>query len=93
MAKRALKKNKIEHEMLFGKKNYLFLIGSVVLIALGLLLMSGGGQEDPNVWHGEQLYSFRRITLAVLVMLAGYGLAIYAIMKRFPAENKVEEVS
>ena len=77
-------KNKHEEnqpEFLFGKTNYTFLLIGVVVIALGFLLMSGGGSEDPNVWNPE-IFSFRRIRLAPTTVLIGFGIVIYSIFKK-----------
>ncbi len=63
-------------------KENLMIIGiAVVLIIVGFFLVSGGGSEDPNVFS-EEIFSFRRITLAPIVMLLGYGLVIYGIMRK-----------
>ena len=53
---------------------------------LGYLLMSGGGVEDPNEFS-EAIFSFRRITLAPLMVMLGYGVIFYSILKRFPADT------
>ena len=50
------------------------------VIALGFILMSGGGSEDPNVFN-EAIFSFRRIRLAPAVVLLGFGITIYSILK------------
>ena len=69
-------------ELIFNKDNYLWMgIGAVLVIA-GMLLMSGGGMEDPNVWDENQIYGFRRTVLAPMVILAGLGVEIYAIFKK-----------
>ena len=65
----------------FGKENYLFIIGGVVLIIIGLLLMTGGGSADPNVFS-EDIFSDRRLTYAPITILAGFGVVLYAIMKK-----------
>ena len=65
----------------FSKTNYLILLAGSFLIGLGYILMIGGGSEDPNVFNPE-LFSFRRITLAPIVVMMGYALAIYAIVKK-----------
>jgi len=65
--------------LIFGKKNYMFMGIGVGLILLGMLLMSGGGMDDPNVWQPEVIYSKRRTLLAPIVILAGLVLQIYAI--------------
>jgi hypothetical protein len=66
-------------DMPFGKRNYMFLLIGVGLIALGFLLMVGGKSTDPNVFN-EEIFSFRRITLAPILILAGFVVEIYAIM-------------
>lgn len=48
---------------------------------LGIILMSGGGMDNPNEWHPDVIYSFRRTVLAPIVILGGLGLEIYAIFK------------
>src|SRR5688500_4242693 len=65
----------------FSRKNYYLLIGGAGLLALGYLLMVGGGSEDPKVFNPD-IFSFRRITLAPLVCLAGFVMIIVAIMWR-----------
>lgn len=67
--------------LLFTKQHFLLMGLGAVLVALGLLLMSGGAMEDPNEWHPEVIYSFRRTVLAPIVILAGLGVEIYAIFK------------
>ena len=70
---------KSKKKILFGVKNYKFLMFSILLITLGFILMSGGGSDDPNVFNPE-IFSFRRIRLAPTVILIGFSLAIYAIL-------------
>ena len=50
------------------------------IIALGFILMSGGGSKDPNVFN-EEIFNFRRIRLAPTVVLIGFGVTIYSILK------------
>ncbi len=64
-----------------GKQNYLLLAIGFAIIVIGFILMSGGGSTDPQVFD-EDIYSFRRITLAPIVVLAGFVFEIYAIMKK-----------
>ena len=66
-------------EFLFNNRNYRFLLLSIVLIAIGFILMAGGGSEDPNVFNPE-IFNFRRIRLAPTIVLMGFGLAIYTIL-------------
>lgn len=67
-------------EFLFDKVNYKILLVGLATIALGFILMSGGGSEDPNVFNKE-IFSFRRIRLAPTVVLIGFGITIYSILK------------
>ena len=59
-------------EFIFQKKNYLFMFLGIALIALGFILMSGGGSDDPAVFSTD-IYSFRRIKLAPALVLIGLG--------------------
>lgn len=63
----------------FGKKNYKFMLIGLAFIALGFILMSGGGSDDPNVFNPE-IFSWRRIRLAPTLVLIGFGIQIYAIL-------------
>lgn len=65
----------------FGKENYKLLFIGLALIFLGFLLMIGGGSDDPNVFS-EDIFNFRRLTLAPILILAGYVVEIIAIMKK-----------
>jgi hypothetical protein len=65
-----------------GKKNYMIIIAGLVVLTLGYILMSGGGSPDPNVFNADELFSHRRITLAPIVILIGYGIVGYGIMVR-----------
>ena len=69
-----------KQEFLFEKVNYKILLIGVAVIALGFILMSGGGSDDPNVFN-EDVFSFRRIRLAPTTVLIGFGITIYAILK------------
>ncbi len=69
-----------KNEFLFEKVNYKFLLIGLGVIALGFILMSGGGSKDPNVFS-EEIFSFRRIRLAPTTVLIGFGITIYAILK------------
>ncbi|MCD6063927.1 MAG: hypothetical protein K0R82_1838 [Flavipsychrobacter sp.] len=70
---------------LFDKSNYMWMIGGVALILLGFVLMSGGKSPDPHKFNYDEIYSFRRITLAPLLILIGFAVEVYAIMKK-PAD-------
>ncbi len=70
----------------FERRNYLFFLLGIALLVVGYLLMSGGGVEDPNEFS-EAIFSTRRITLAPLTVMAGYGVIFYSILKRFTPEK------
>lgn len=70
-----------ETKMPFGRDNYLWVIIGIAFIFIGFLLMIGGGSDDPDVFN-EAIFSFRRITLAPILVLIGFGVEIYAIMKK-----------
>lgn len=69
-----------KNEFLFEKVNYKILLIGLGVIALGFILMSGGGSKDPNVFS-EEIFNFRRIRLAPTTVLIGFGITIYAILK------------
>ena len=66
-------------DFVFKKKNYILLIGGLVLILAGIFLMMGGESEDPNVFS-EDIFNFQRLTLAPILIVAGFILEIFAIM-------------
>jgi cytochrome c biogenesis protein CcdA len=67
---------------LYEKENYILIAASVVIIIIGFFLMAGGDSPDPKVFDPNEVYSFRRITLAPIVVMIGFILGIYAIMKK-----------
>ena len=71
--------HKQDLNFIFGKKNYIFMFIGLAVIALGFILMSGGGSDDPNVFN-EKIYSFRRIRLAPTLVLLGFAIEVYAIL-------------
>lgn len=67
---------------MFTKDNYLWMLAGVVVIAIGMFLMSGGGSDDPNVFNAKEVYSTGRITIAPILILLGLVIEIYAIFKK-----------
>jgi hypothetical protein len=65
----------------FGRENYRLLFIGLAFIIIGFLLMIGGGSDDPDVFS-EDIFSFRRMTLAPILILAGFVIEIFAIMKK-----------
>jgi hypothetical protein len=68
------------------KENYILLTIGFAIIMIGFLLMMGGKSDDPNVFN-EEIFNFRRITLAPIIVLFGFIFEIWAIMKK-PKEEK-----
>jgi len=87
MANNETDKNK-QTEFALGKENYMLIAIGFAIIIIGFLLMIGGRSSDPNTFNAEEIYSFRRITLAPLVVLFGFMFEIYAIMKKPKTEEK-----
>ena len=66
----------------FKKKNFILLITGILFIATGLILMSGGASEDPEVFNYE-IFNFRRLSLAPILITIGFIIEIFAIMLKF----------
>lgn len=77
------KKDKKEESInfVFSKENYKLLLIGIAFIVLGLILMIGGGSDNPDVFS-DKIFSFQRLTLAPILILVGYVIEIFAIMKR-----------
>jgi hypothetical protein len=67
---------------LFGKENYILMLVGVVVLTIGFLLMVGGKSADPTKFNDAEIYSVTRITIAPIVILAGFIIEIFAIMKQ-----------
>jgi hypothetical protein len=66
----------------FGKENYRILIIGVVIVVIGYLLMIGGGSDDPTKFNADEIFSTRRITVAPIVILAGFVVVLLGIMRK-----------
>ncbi|WP_019037601.1 DUF3098 domain-containing protein [Psychroflexus tropicus] len=73
------KEAKANEKFIFEKENYKFMVIGLAVIALGFILMAGGGSDDPNVFNPE-IFSWRRIRLAPTVVLIGFAIEVYAIL-------------
>ena len=71
-----------EDELAFTRLNYRLLLIGIGIVILGYILMAGGGSGDPNVFNADEIFSWRRITLAPIVCLIGYLVVVYAIRKK-----------
>lgn len=72
-------------EFALGRENYLFMLIGLVLIFVGFILMIGGGSTKPDEFNME-MFSFGRLTLSPILILAGFGVELYAIMRKPKAE-------
>jgi uncharacterized membrane protein len=71
-----------KEKFVFGAQNYKLIILGFVVSLVGFFLMIGGGSEDPNTFDAEALFSPVRITVAPILVIAGYVVIIYGIMKK-----------
>ena len=71
-----------EENILFSKENYKWMVIGLIIMTIGFFLMAGGKSPDPNVFNDNQIYSFRRITLAPILIVGGLVVEIYAIIKK-----------
>jgi len=76
------KETKKQPGFAFTKENYRILIIGVVIVAIGYLLMIGGGSDNPNEFHEEEVFSVRRITVSPIVILTGFVVVLFGIMKK-----------
>jgi len=70
-----------ENKFLFNRENYILFGIGLVFIILGFILMSGGGSEDSEVFN-EELFNSRRIVLAPLLVVIGFVVEVFAILRR-----------
>lgn len=82
--------NRSNQTFLFDKSNYMWMLGGLVLLLLGFVLMSGGKSPDPNQFNYNEVYSTTRVTIAPMLILLGFAVEIYAIMKK-PAQKGGEQ--
>jgi len=76
------KKSTGNEHFALSKENYILLLIGFAIIVLGFILMIGGKSDDPTVFNEDEIFSFRRITLAPIVVLIGFVFEIWAIMKK-----------
>ena len=81
------RKEERKEQFIFGRTNYKWMFIGLGLIALGFILMAGGGSDDPNVFNPE-IFNFRRIRLAPTLVLIGFGIQIYAILVNPKSKEK-----
>lgn len=69
-------------EPLFTKENYLWMAIGAVIIVIGMVLMSGGKNQDPNTFDYKVVYSTTRVTVAPILVILGLLVEVYAIFKK-----------
>ena len=79
MGEKKRKEQKQKRHFVFHRKNYKFMLIGIAFIAVGFILMTGGGSDDPTVFNPE-IYNWRRIRLAPALILIGFGIEVYAIL-------------
>jgi hypothetical protein len=81
-AEKKVEKKVVTSPSIFTKDNYRWMLIGLAVMALGMFLMAGGASKDPTVFDKREVYSFQRITLAPILILAGLVIEIYAIFKK-----------
>jgi Protein of unknown function (DUF3098) len=76
------KKPAFTNTPMFGKENYIWMLAGLLVLALGFFLMAGGKSNNPNVFNAKEVYSTTRITIAPILIIAGFIIEIAAIMKK-----------
>ncbi len=74
--------DKNDEQMPLTIRNYVLIIAGFIVILLGMVLMTGGGSDDPAVFNYD-MFSWRRITLAPILIVGGFAFEVYALLKRF----------
>lgn len=69
-------------QVLFGKENYIWMLAGLIMLAIGFFLMAGGKSADPKVFDPKEVYSTTRITIAPILIVSGFILEIFAIMRK-----------
>lgn len=77
---------------LFGKENFIWMLIGLVIMAIGFFIMAGGKSADPTKFNDDEIYSFTRITLAPFLIIAGFVIEIFAIMKKPKEGNGAKSI-
>jgi hypothetical protein len=76
----------------FQKENYRLLLIGIAINVFGFILMIGGGTDNPNNFNADELFSPIRITVSPMLIIAGYIVILYAIMKK-PVKSNEDSIS
>lgn len=77
---------------LFGKENFTWMLVGLIVMAIGFFIMAGGKSADPTKFNDNEIYSFTRITLAPFLIIAGFVIEIFAIMKKPKENNDIKSI-
>ncbi len=77
-----MKKQPVSTPPLFTRDNYVWMLAGIVVMAIGFFLMAGGKSADPNQFNDNEIYSTTRITVAPILIMAGFVIEIFAIMRK-----------
>lgn len=72
------------------KENLRIIFIGLAINILGYILMIGGGSDNPNEFHADELFSTVRITISPILIIAGFVVMIYGIMKKAKKDNSQE---
>lgn len=75
----------------FTKKNYIMILAGIIVFVLGYFIMSGGNPEDPSD-YSDDIFNFQRLTLAPFIVISGYVIVLFGIIKNFKPESDTEEI-
>jgi hypothetical protein len=77
---------------LFGKENYIWMLVGLAVMTIGFFLMAGGKSADPTKFNDNEIYSFTRITLSPFLIIVGFVIEIFAIMKKPKEADNVKSI-
>lgn len=87
--KSSFKEKKPQFQFAFSRDNYMWMIIGVIVLALGYILLIGGGSKDPDVFN-DSLFNARRLVISPILIVAGLVIEVYAIMKKSKKEGDSE---
>ncbi|MBL7809667.1 MAG: DUF3098 domain-containing protein [Saprospiraceae bacterium] len=76
-----------DRTLIFGRQNFMLMGIGLALVLVGLALMTGGAMPDPAKWEPERIYSPMRITVAPILMVAGFVVVVMGIFKKSASET------
>ena len=65
--------------LVFGRTNYILMIAGLIVLAIGYIMLSGGGSDDPNTFN-DAMFDSRRLVVAPILITVGFVVEILAIM-------------